>query len=71
MERHSHSPEVYDYRQYDRIWQRVAPTLEPYPETRRQEMGPAVPAAQMNTAPPTKPSTATSHAGVVKYSSAR
>ena len=51
MERHLHSPEVYDYRQYDRIWQRVAPTLEPYPETRRQEMGPAVPAAQMNTAP--------------------
>ena len=31
MERNLHSPEVYDYRQYDRIWQRVAPNLEPYP----------------------------------------
>lgn len=26
-------PEVYDFRQYDRIWQRVAPTLEPYPSS--------------------------------------
>ena len=26
-----HTPEVYDFRQYDRIWQRVAPNLEPYP----------------------------------------
>ena len=26
-----HSPEVYDFRQYDRVWQRVAPDLEPYP----------------------------------------
>lgn len=24
--------EAYDFRKYDRIWQRVAPTLEPYPE---------------------------------------
>lgn len=31
MEQTVHSPEVYDFRQYDRIWQRVAPTLEPYP----------------------------------------
>jgi len=31
MEQTAHSPEVYDFRQYDRIWQRVAPTLEPYP----------------------------------------
>jgi len=31
MERSLQSPEVYDFRQYDRIWQRVAPTLEPYP----------------------------------------
>ena len=31
MERNLHNPEVYDYRQYDRIWQRVAPNLEPYP----------------------------------------
>ncbi|MCI9649274.1 ferritin-like domain-containing protein [Oscillibacter sp.] len=26
-----HSPEVYDFRRYDRVWQRVAPDLEPYP----------------------------------------
>lgn len=31
MEQTVHTPETYDYRQYDRIWQRVAPTLEPYP----------------------------------------
>ena len=24
-----HTPENYDFRRYDRIWQRVAPTLEP------------------------------------------
>lgn len=31
----------YDYRQYDQIWQRVAPHLDPYPEVRqaRLEMG--------------------------------
>ena len=26
-----HTPETYDFRRYDRIWQRVSPTLEPYP----------------------------------------
>lgn len=31
MEQNLHEPEVYDFRQYDRIWRRVAPTLEPYP----------------------------------------
>jgi len=31
MDQALHSPEVYDFRKYDRIWQRVAPTLEPYP----------------------------------------
>jgi len=31
MDQQVHTPEVYDYRQYDRVWQRVAPTLEPYP----------------------------------------
>ena len=31
MEQTLHTPE-YDYRRYDRIWQRVAPTLEPYPD---------------------------------------
>lgn len=33
MEQKPHSPEVYDFRQYDRLWQRVQPALEPYPET--------------------------------------
>ena len=41
MEQNLHGPEVYDFRQYDRIWQRVAPGLEPYPEE-----GEAVPAAR-------------------------
>lgn len=31
MEHMTQTPEVYDFRQYDRIWQRVAPNLEPYP----------------------------------------
>lgn len=33
MERNLQGPEVYDFRQYDRLWQRVGPGLEPYPET--------------------------------------
>lgn len=36
-------PAPYDYRQYDRIWQRVAPSLDPYP----------VPAAAMASEPQT------------------
>ena len=39
MEQSLHSPEVYDFRQYDRIWQRVAPTLEPYPGMADGKMG--------------------------------
>ena len=31
MEQTARTAEGYDYRQYDRIWQRVAPALEPYP----------------------------------------
>ena len=46
MEQQVHSPEVYDYRQYDRVWQRVAPTLEPYPGMEMRE----VPAEERNTA---------------------
>lgn len=49
MEQHLHSPEVYDYRQYDRIWQRVAPNLEPYPDVRQGET--AVPAVQTGALP--------------------
>ena len=45
MEQTLHPPETYDFRKYDRIWQRVAPDLEPYPDL-RQTAGPAVPAAE-------------------------
>ena len=31
MDQTLHAPEPYDYRRYDQIWQRVSPTLEPYP----------------------------------------
>ena len=32
MERNLHEPEIYDFRQHDRLWRRVQPGLEPYPE---------------------------------------
>ena len=35
MDQELHTPQVYDFRQHDRIWQRVAPTLEPYPGLRQ------------------------------------
>ena len=35
MDQNLHTPEVYDFRQYDRLWQRVAPGLEPYPPEQR------------------------------------
>ncbi|MDD3346613.1 ferritin-like domain-containing protein [Oscillibacter sp.] len=54
MEQQLHSPDGYDYRQYDRIWQRVAPTLEPYPGLRQAETPPA-PMATPMTAPITTP----------------
>lgn len=34
MEQTLHTPETYDFRKYDQIWQRVAPNLEPYPDLR-------------------------------------
>ena len=37
MDQTMHAPEVYDFRQYDRIWQRVAPNLEPYPGMNTQQ----------------------------------
>ena len=39
MEQTAHGPEVYDFRRYDQIWQRVAPTLEPYPAMEPRENG--------------------------------
>ena len=35
----------YDFRQYDRIWQRVAPTREPYPAAGQATPNPGLPAA--------------------------
>lgn len=36
MDQQLHQSAAYDYRPYDRLWQRVAPGLEPYPaDTRR------------------------------------
>ncbi len=54
MEHTTQTPEVYDFRQYDRIWQRVAPDLEPYPGMMaRQEA--AVSTAPLPVAAPTTP----------------
>lgn len=44
MDQTLHTSNVYDFRQYDQIWQRVAPTLEPYPNSaaRQSPMSSAV-----------------------------
>lgn len=52
MDQTVHSPEIYDYRQYDRVWQRVAPDLEPYPGMgARGTDGEGAPVPQMAAAP--------------------
>lgn len=53
MEQTIHAPEVYDFRQYDRIWQRVAPNLEPYPgmAVRSESTAPAAPIPASPAAP--------------------
>ena len=38
-----HNAAGYDFRQYDRIWQRVAPDLEPYPGVSTAAAMPAAP----------------------------
>ena len=43
MAENLHSPEVYDFRRYDRVWQRVAPDLEPYPGVSTAAAMPAPP----------------------------
>ena len=55
MEEDLHQPQVYDYRQYDRVWQRVAPTLEPYPGMRQAASEAAEPRAE----PPSPPAAPT------------
>ena len=37
------APNTYDYRMYDRIWQRVSPDLDPYPEVRAAQDSTAAP----------------------------
>ncbi len=54
MEQEPHRPQVYDYRQYDRVWQRVAPTLEPYPGM--DQAAPSAPEARAETPPESQPS---------------
>lgn len=54
MEQTVHNTEAYDYRQYDRIWQRVAPDLEPYPSV-RAGTGAAVPAMAEQPSVPAAP----------------
>ncbi len=53
MAENIHSPEVYDFRRYDRVWQRVAPDLEPYPGGNT-----AVPVQQPQVEPETVPALA-------------
>jgi len=61
MEHTTQSTEAYDFRQYDRIWQRVAPNLEPYPGMavppagRSEAVNPPVPAAPAVPAIPAVP----------------
>ena len=49
MDHTLHTAEPYDFRQYDRIWERVAPNLAPYPDmtppAEQANQTPAVPAA--------------------------
>lgn len=54
-------PDIYDYRMYDRIWQRVSPELVPYPQVRSgsltapadQAKGPSAAQMDSNVAPDT------------------
>lgn len=63
MEQNLHTPEVYDFRQYDHLWQRVAPGLEPYPGQESQAGAPAGAAPAQPSAPQTVPVTAPSASG--------
>lgn len=55
MDQTLHHPEVYDFRQYDRVWQRVAPNLEPFPGMMTRAESPAAPAAPLPSASPAIP----------------
>lgn len=49
MDQKRQEPEIYDFRQHDRIWQRVAPGLEPYPAVRQE---PDIPSASVKASLP-------------------
>ena len=56
MEQTIHTPETYDFRKYDQIWQRVAPNLEPYPDLQKEGAAPAaVPASGAAASQPAAP----------------
>lgn len=56
MEQTIHTPETYDFRKYDQIWQRVAPNLEPYPDLQKEGAAPAaVPASGAAASQPVAP----------------
>lgn len=52
MEHTLHTTEPYDFRQYDRIWERVAPNLAPYPDAEQTTPPAAAPRSQEQSAPP-------------------
>ena len=54
MEQRQQGPEVYDFRQHDHIWQRVAPGLEPYPASGQGAGVPAEPMARQGGAGTTR-----------------
>ena len=48
MENEAVKAELYDYRKYDRVWKRVAPDLNPYPDVRAEaETQEAVPNGEL------------------------
>ena len=48
MDQQLHQSAAYDYRPYDRLWQRVAPGLEPYPADTAQQAVPASAQAELS-----------------------
>ena len=59
MEEHLREPEAYDFRRYDRLWQRVAPGLEPYPAAGgERDLAPAAGGTEVPVSTPTPPTSA-------------
>lgn len=61
-------PTAYDYHMYDQVWQRVSPTLDPYPETRAAPINrngagqTAPPMSSLSSSSPSTPSTPSTRA---------